>query len=211
MGACQPLYSSKLNFRRAPNQGRSLSRPSRQEGRGGRGTSPSHAASTCGLPHGCHGVMTSLLSLPPRRPLQGLVAGETVQRPSQSSRGGKNGPVATQACPSETGPIFDGSFPRLVATVQAHRVPARAWPMTLPSWKRVGARKRGGGRIRAGPGTVVWPNRIFGADRVREMLNVHLYFVKLFGCHIAGNNILIDITGFSDAIMHGKPQVRGAA
>jgi hypothetical protein len=50
----------------------------------------------------------------------------------------------------------------------------------------------------------VWPNRIFGADRVREMLNVHLYFVKLFGCHIAGNNIPIDITGFSDAIMHGK-------
>ena len=50
----------------------------------------------------------------------------------------------------------------------------------------------------------MWPNRIFGADRVREMLNVHLYFVKLFGCHIAGNNIPIDITGFSDAIMHGK-------
>jgi hypothetical protein len=71
--------------------------------------------------------------------------------------------------------------------------------MTSPSWKRAGARKRGGCRIRAGP-----PNRIFGADRVREMLNVHLYFVKLFGCHIAGNNIPIDITGFSDAIMHGK-------
>jgi hypothetical protein len=55
-----------------------------------------------------------------------------------------------------------------------------------------------------GPGTVVWPYRIFGADRDREMLNVHLYFVKLFGCHIAGNNILVDITGFADAIMEGK-------
>jgi hypothetical protein len=38
--ACQPLYSSKLSFRRATNQGRSLSRLSRQKGRGGRGTQP---------------------------------------------------------------------------------------------------------------------------------------------------------------------------
>jgi hypothetical protein len=56
-----------------------------------------------------------------------------------------------------------------------------------------------------GAGTIVWSNHIFGADRVREMLNVHLYFVKLFGCHIAGNNIPIDIAGFADAIMQGKP------
>jgi hypothetical protein len=133
MEACQPLYSSKLSFRRATNQGRSLSRSSRQEGRGGRGTHPSHAASTCGLPHGCHGVMTSLLASRLGGLFRGLVAGETVQRPSQSSRGGKNGPVATQACPSETGPIFDGSFPRLVAAVEAHRVAARARPNTLKS------------------------------------------------------------------------------
>ena len=55
------------------------------------------------------------------------------------------------------------------------------------------------------PGSIVWPKRIFGTDRVQEMLNVHLYFVKLFGCHIAGNNIPIDITDFADAIMTGKP------
>ena len=55
------------------------------------------------------------------------------------------------------------------------------------------------------PESIVWPKRIFGADRVREMLNVHLYFVKLFGCHIAGNNIPIDIKGFAAAIMKGKP------
>ena len=29
------------------------------------------------------------------------------------------------------------------------------------------------------------------------MLKVHLYFVKLFGCHIAGNGIPLDITGFA--------------
>jgi hypothetical protein len=34
------------------------------------------------------------------------------------------------------------------------------------------------------------------------MLNVHLYFVKLFGCHIAGNDIPLDITGFAKAIMN---------
>ena len=55
-----------------------------------------------------------------------------------------------------------------------------------------------------GPGSIIWPKRIFGDDRAQEMLNVHLYFVKLFGCHIAGNNIPIDITGFADAIMTGK-------
>jgi hypothetical protein len=48
-------------------------------------------------------------------------------------------------------------------------------------------------------------NRIFPYGTAREMVNVHLYFVKLFGCHIAGNNIPLDIAGFSDAIMRGKP------
>ena len=36
------------------------------------------------------------------------------------------------------------------------------------------------------------------------MLKVHLYFVKLFGCHIAGNDISLDIIGFANAIMNGK-------
>jgi hypothetical protein len=59
-----------------------------------------------------------------------------------------------------------------------------------------------------GPGTIVWPKRIFGADRAREMLNVHLYFAKLFGCHIAGNNIPLDISGFADAIKNERPLPR---
>ncbi len=45
-------------------------------------------------------------------------------------------------------------------------------------------------------------NRIFRYDTVSEMLKVHLYFVKLFGCHIAGNGIPLDVTGFADAIMN---------
>jgi hypothetical protein len=40
------------------------------------------------------------------------------------------------------------------------------------------------------------------------MLYVHLYFAKLFGCHIAGNNIPLDISGFADAIKNGRPHPR---
>ncbi len=50
------------------------------------------------------------------------------------------------------------------------------------------------------PGSVVRTNRIFPHHTAREMLNVHLYFVKLFGCHIVGGDIPIDITGFADSI-----------
>ena len=54
------------------------------------------------------------------------------------------------------------------------------------------------------PGSIVRTNQILRCDTAREMLNVHLYFVKLFGCHIAGNGIPLDITGFADAIMNEK-------
>jgi len=54
------------------------------------------------------------------------------------------------------------------------------------------------------PGDVVRTNRIFPFGTAGEMLKVHLYFVKLFGCHISGNNIPLDITRFSDAITYGK-------
>lgn len=51
------------------------------------------------------------------------------------------------------------------------------------------------------PGDVVRTNRIFRYDTAREMLNVHLYFVKLFGCHIAGHGIPLDIGGFARSIL----------
>jgi hypothetical protein len=54
------------------------------------------------------------------------------------------------------------------------------------------------------PDDVVRTNRIFRYDTAREMLNVHLYFVKLFGCHIAGNAIPLDITGFALSILNEK-------
>jgi hypothetical protein len=53
-------------------------------------------------------------------------------------------------------------------------------------------------------------NRVFRHFTKREMLNVHLYFVKLFGCMIAeakanGYDLPIDLDAFSTAIMSGRP------
>lgn len=44
------------------------------------------------------------------------------------------------------------------------------------------------------------------SDRSRNgSLDVHLYFVKLFGCRIIEHNVPIDITGFSRAILDRAP------
>jgi hypothetical protein len=54
-------------------------------------------------------------------------------------------------------------------------------------------------------------NKIFPYNTSLNMLNVHLYFVKLFGCRIIENNlksqkkIPIDISSFSKAILNEKP------
>jgi len=53
-------------------------------------------------------------------------------------------------------------------------------------------------------GTVVRANRIFKYDTAWEMSNVHLYFVKLFGCHILAADIPIDVATFSTAILNEK-------
>lgn len=36
------------------------------------------------------------------------------------------------------------------------------------------------------------------------MLNVHLYFVKIFGCHVAEHKIQLDTKALSTAILNGK-------
>jgi hypothetical protein len=53
-------------------------------------------------------------------------------------------------------------------------------------------------------------NRVFGSFTKREMLKVHLFFLKLFGCMIAeakanGYDVPIDLDLFSNAIMSGRP------
>jgi hypothetical protein len=52
--------------------------------------------------------------------------------------------------PSQTGPLFRWNDTSTRSSREAQRVPARALPITLPSWKGGCARKRGC-RIRAGP------------------------------------------------------------
>ena len=53
-------------------------------------------------------------------------------------------------------------------------------------------------------GQFVRMNSFFPYDTKREMLNVHLYFVKLFGCQIKEGNIAIELQPFSKSILDGK-------
>lgn len=65
-------------------------------------------------------------------------------------------------------------------------------------------------RLRRPPlkrGEIVRANRVFRHDTSRQMLNVHLFFVKWLGCQIVESNIPISppIDTFSNAIMNHKP------
>lgn len=59
-------------------------------------------------------------------------------------------------------------------------------------------------------GRVVKISNIFPGCIKQEMLNVHLYFVKLFGCAIKEFNIPLDIAPFQQAILNGEahPKVK---
>jgi hypothetical protein len=59
-------------------------------------------------------------------------------------------------------------------------------------------------------GRWVRANRIFRHDTRRRMIDVHLFFLKLFGCMLCeakanGHDVPIDIAPFSEAIMTGRP------
>jgi hypothetical protein len=56
------------------------------------------------------------------------------------------------------------------------------------------------------PGQIIPCNRVFPYMTAEEMLNVHLFFCKKFGCHIIDANIVeIDSKGFANAIKSGEP------
>jgi hypothetical protein len=55
------------------------------------------------------------------------------------------------------------------------------------------------------PGDVVRASKVFPYDTTRDMLNVHLYFAKAFGCTIAMEKAPLDIVPFAKAIMTGTP------
>jgi hypothetical protein len=54
------------------------------------------------------------------------------------------------------------------------------------------------------PGLYVRANRIFRHDTRRQMLNMHLFFVKQFGCLILEGNAPIDVASFAAAIIANK-------
>lgn len=56
------------------------------------------------------------------------------------------------------------------------------------------------------PGDIVRANRVFRYETSRQLLNVHLFFVKWLGCQIVESNIPISpsIDTFSNAIMNHK-------
>jgi hypothetical protein len=81
------------------------------------------------------------------------------------------------------------------------------YPAADRAWEALSAASRAR-RPALAPGDVVRTNRILPHDTAREMLNVHLYFVKLFGCRIERNGIPLDVTGLADAIM-SYPAVAG--
>jgi hypothetical protein len=54
-------------------------------------------------------------------------------------------------------------------------------------------------------GEIVKLNKVFPGAVKKSMLDVHLFFIKLFGCAIVEHNVRIDITNFSEAIMNQKP------
>lgn len=55
------------------------------------------------------------------------------------------------------------------------------------------------------PGMQVRLNRIFPGSVSKSMLNVHLYFLKLFGCLITEKTIPIEIDQFAKSILNGIP------
>ncbi len=55
-------------------------------------------------------------------------------------------------------------------------------------------------------GQSIRTNSIFKYNTKLRMLNVHLFFVKLFGCAISEDDCDIDLTHFANAITRTKPQ-----
>lgn len=47
--------------------------------------------------------------------------------------------------------------------------------------------------------------KVFPGNTKEQMLNIHLYFLKLFGCAIEEGNMPIDISVFRDSILENKP------
>jgi hypothetical protein len=101
---------------------------------------------------------------------------------------------------------LDAKILKSPVRICAHCNHARTQPHDR-AWEAMSDRLRS---RRLAVGQCVRCNSVFRHFTKREMLNVHLYFLKLFGCMLAeakanGHDIPIDIDAFSTAIMSGRP------
>lgn len=71
------------------------------------------------------------------------------------------------------------------------------------AWERLSANLRER-EIRLQPGEVVNLEKVFKRPAKDALLEVHLYFVKLFGCRIVEYKIPIDSRPFADALLHRR-------
>ena len=72
----------------------------------------------------------------------------------------------------------------------------KAWAQLSEYLRKLPLHQRGPLKVRLA--------KVFTKERYQNVLNVHLYFLKLFGCRIAEETVPIDIKPFSKAIMTGK-------
>jgi hypothetical protein len=101
---------------------------------------------------------------------------------------------------------LDAKILKSPVRICAHCNNARTQPHDR-AWERMSDRLRS---RRPTIGRWVRYNRIFKRFTKREMIAVHLYFLKLFGCMIAeakanGHEVPIDLDIFSASIMSGRP------
>ncbi len=71
------------------------------------------------------------------------------------------------------------------------------------AWEKFSARIRER-QPKISPSSIVRANRIFPYDTARKMLNVHLYFVKILGCHAVEKQISLNVESLATAIKQGK-------
>ncbi len=67
------------------------------------------------------------------------------------------------------------------------------------AWERLSSELRGRSSIHQGE--LIKLNKVFKQPTKEAMLDVHLYFVKLFGCRISEHQVPIDIGPFAQALL----------
>jgi len=72
------------------------------------------------------------------------------------------------------------------------------------AWEALSLYLRTKGRVCLTKSNPLRLENVFPGETKAQMLNVHLYFAKLFGCRIVEADIPIEIGAFSDAIMNVK-------